>query len=71
MNWDIVKGNWKKLSGKVREEWGDFTDNDIEEMAGRRDQLIGKLQEKYGYARGEAEQKADEWAKRNTIDGTR
>jgi uncharacterized protein YjbJ (UPF0337 family) len=67
MNWDIVKGNWKKLSGKVREEWGDFTDNDIEEMAGRRDQLIGKLQEKYGYARGEAEQKADEWAKRNTI----
>ena len=67
MNWDIVKGNWKKLSGKVREEWGDFTDNDIEEMAGRRDQLIGKLQEKYGYARSEAEQKADDWAKRNTI----
>ena len=48
MNWDIVKGTWKQLKGKAREEWGDLTDNEYEEIAGNKDQLVGKLQEKYG-----------------------
>ncbi|RYG35320.1 CsbD family protein, partial [bacterium] len=47
MNWDIVKGNWKQLTGKLREEWGDLTDNEYEEIAGNKDQLVGKLQAKY------------------------
>jgi uncharacterized protein YjbJ (UPF0337 family) len=65
MNWDIVKGNWKQLSGKVKDHWGDFTDDEIVEIDGRRDQIIGKLQERYGLTRNEAEHQADEWAKKH------
>ena len=43
MNWDTVKGNWKQMTGKVKEEWGDLTDNDILEAEGDRDQLVGKI----------------------------
>jgi uncharacterized protein YjbJ (UPF0337 family) len=46
MNWDTVKGNWKQMTGKVKEEWGDLTDNEIREAEGDRDQLIGKIQAK-------------------------
>jgi uncharacterized protein YjbJ (UPF0337 family) len=59
MNWDQVKGNWKQFSGKVKEKWGDLTDDDLTMIAGRRDQLIGKLQERYGYAREVAEREVD------------
>ena len=64
MNWDIVKGNWAQLKGKVREEWGDLTDNEYEEIAGKKDQLVGKLQERYGWTREESEKRADDWAGR-------
>lgn len=66
MNWDIVKGKWKQLKGKVREEWGDLTDNEYEEIAGNKDQLVGKLQEKYGWTREEADRRADDWANRHS-----
>jgi uncharacterized protein YjbJ (UPF0337 family) len=59
MNWDQVKGNWKQFSGKVKEKWGELTDDDLTAIAGRRDQLIGKLQERYGYARDVAEREVD------------
>jgi uncharacterized protein YjbJ (UPF0337 family) len=59
MNWDQVKGNWKQFSGKIKEKWGDLTDDDLTVIAGRRDQLIGKLQERYGYAREVAEREVD------------
>ena len=62
MNWDIIKGNWNQLKGKARAEWGKFTDDDLETIAGSRDQLVGKLQERYGYAREEAERYADDFA---------
>jgi len=65
MNWDIVKGNWKQLKGKAREEWGDLTDNEYEEIAGNKDQLVGKLQEKYGWTRDEADRRANDWATRH------
>jgi uncharacterized protein YjbJ (UPF0337 family) len=65
MNWDVVTGNWKQLKGKAREEWGKLTDNDYEEIGGKKDQLVGKLQEKYGWTREEASQKADAWAARH------
>jgi uncharacterized protein YjbJ (UPF0337 family) len=64
MNWDTIKGNWNQLKGKAREEWGKFTDDDLEYIAGKRDQLVGKLQERYGYAREVAESHADDFADR-------
>src|SRR3546814_20174297 len=62
MNWDQVAGNWKQLKGVAKEKWGRLTDDDLEMMAGQRDQLIGRLQEHYGMAREEAEKEADRWA---------
>ena len=55
MNWDQVAGNWKQFQGKVKENWGKLTDDDVNVIEGRRDQLVGKVQEKYGIAREEAE----------------
>lgn len=64
MDWNVVKGKWKQVKGTAREEWGDLTDDDMEQIAGSKDRLIGKLQERYGYAKDDAEQRADEWAAR-------
>jgi uncharacterized protein YjbJ (UPF0337 family) len=62
MNWDQVAGKWKQVQGQAREKWGKLTDDDLHVIAGRRDQLIGRLQERYGYAREEAEREADAFA---------
>ena len=59
MNWDTIKGQWKQVKGKVREKWGDFTDDDLEAIGGVKDQFVGKLQERYGYAKEKAEREAD------------
>lgn len=56
MNWDQIQGNWKQFTGKVREKWGKFTDSDIEQIAGKRDQLIGLVQKHYGIEKEAAEQ---------------
>ena len=61
MNWDQVKGNWKQLSGKFKSKWGDLTDDDLTLAAGRREELIGKLQERYGLAKEQAEKELDEF----------
>jgi uncharacterized protein YjbJ (UPF0337 family) len=63
MNWDTIKGNWKQMSGKVKEKWGKLTDNDLTTIAGRRDQLVGKLQECYGYGKDQAERELDEFSR--------
>lgn len=55
MNWDQIEGNWKQFKGKVKEKWGKLTDDDLRVIGGKRDNLIGKLQEKYGIAKEEAE----------------
>lgn len=55
MNWDQIEGNWKQFSGKVREQWGKLTDDELTEIAGKRDQLVGKIQNRYGIAKEEAE----------------
>jgi uncharacterized protein YjbJ (UPF0337 family) len=65
MNWDTVQGNWKKITGKVKEKWGKLTDDDLTAINGKRDQLAGKLQERYGYAKEKAEKELDEFA--NTL----
>ena len=63
MNWDQIEGKWHQVKGKVREQWGKLTDDDLDVIAGRRDQFLGRLQERYGLARGEAERQIDEWVK--------
>jgi uncharacterized protein YjbJ (UPF0337 family) len=61
MNWDQVEGNWKQLKGKAKQQWGKFTDDELDVIAGKKDELIGKLQERYGMARQEAEREANLW----------
>jgi uncharacterized protein YjbJ (UPF0337 family) len=60
MNWDRIEGNWKQFKGKVKEKWGQLTDDDLDLAAGMRDQVIGKLQQRYGWQRDQAEQELDE-----------
>ena len=57
----ILQGKWKQLRGKVKERWGELTDDDLDQIEGKRDQLVGLLQEKYGYARKQAEKEYDEF----------
>ena len=54
MNWDTIKGQWKQFSGKVKEKWGNLTDDDLTAINGQQDQLVGKLQERYGYTKEKA-----------------
>jgi uncharacterized protein YjbJ (UPF0337 family) len=61
MNWDQIKGNWTQMKGKVKEKWGKLTDDDLTTIAGKRDQLAGKLQQRYGYAKEQAEKELDEF----------
>jgi uncharacterized protein YjbJ (UPF0337 family) len=63
MNWDQVKGNWKQFSGTVKVKWGKLTDDEVDQIAGRRDILLGKVQEKYGIAKEEAEKQVKDWEK--------
>jgi uncharacterized protein YjbJ (UPF0337 family) len=65
MNWDRIEGNWKQMSGQARQKWGKLTDSDWQVMSGRKDELVGRIQERYGIAREEARKQADEWA--NTL----
>lgn len=61
MNWDRIEGNWKQFTGKVKEKWGDLTDDDIARVNGNREQLEGLLQQRYGYAKDKAKQEIDSW----------
>ena len=63
MNWDQVKGNWKQFSGRVKQKWGKLTDNDLTLIAGKRDEFIGKLQERYGFQKDKAEKEVDEFTR--------
>ena len=63
MNWDQVEGNWKQYKGKAREQWGKLTDSDLEQIAGKRDQLIGRIQTSYGVAKDEAEKQVDDFSR--------
>jgi len=61
MNWDRIKGNWKQAKGEIRKQWGKLTDDDLDVIAGEREKLVGKIQDRYGIAKDEAEKQADEW----------
>jgi len=63
MNWDTIEGNWKQMAGQARQKWGKLTDSDWQVVAGRKDELVGRIQERYGIARDVAQKQADDWAK--------
>ena len=65
MNHDRIEGNWKQVKGKVKEQWGKLTDDDLDVIAGRRDQLLGRIQERHGLARDHAEREVDTFERRN------
>jgi uncharacterized protein YjbJ (UPF0337 family) len=62
MNSDQFEGKWKQLKGSVKQRWGKLTDDDVTALSGKKDELIGKLQERYGITREQAQREADEWA---------
>jgi uncharacterized protein YjbJ (UPF0337 family) len=67
MNWDQIEGNWKQLRGQAQQKWGNLTNDDLDVVEGRRDELIGKIQERYGVAKEEAERQVDDWM--NSVSG--
>jgi uncharacterized protein YjbJ (UPF0337 family) len=70
MNEDTLKGQWTQIKGRVREQWGKLTNDDLDQIHGRAEQLIGKVQERYGIQRDEAKRQVDDFM-RNTEPTTR
>jgi uncharacterized protein YjbJ (UPF0337 family) len=62
MDWNRIEGDWKRLKGNAKEQWGRLTDDDLAAINGRREQLEGKLQERYGYAKDRIKREIDNWA---------
>jgi uncharacterized protein YjbJ (UPF0337 family) len=67
MNTDILEGKWKQLRGEIRETWGELTDDELDQIAGKRDKLAGRLQEKYGWSKDEAERQIDDFVRKYEI----
>jgi uncharacterized protein YjbJ (UPF0337 family) len=65
MNNDRVEGNWKSIKGKVKEQWGKLTDDDLDVIGGKRDQLLGRIQQRHGLAKDEAERQVDTFERSN------
>ena len=65
MNWDRIEGNWKQFKGKVQQQWGSLTDDDLDRIEGKRKELAGRIQERYGKSQDEADREVDEWLARN------
>lgn len=65
MNQDRIEGNWKQVKGKIKEQWGKLTDDDLDVIAGKRDQLLGRIQERHGIAKDEAEVQVRNFEQRN------
>ncbi len=63
MNWEQVEGKWKQFSGKAKEKWGKLTDDDLTKINGKREQLAGLIQERYGIAKEAAEAQIDEFSR--------
>jgi uncharacterized protein YjbJ (UPF0337 family) len=64
MNWDRIEGNWKEFKGKAQQQWGKLTADELDQIAGRREELEGKLQKHYGYAKDKARAEVDTWLNR-------
>lgn len=68
VNSDQAAGQWKQLKGTIKQKWGKLTDDDLTTLSGKKDELVGKLQERYGYSKEQAAKEADEWAKASNHD---
>jgi uncharacterized protein YjbJ (UPF0337 family) len=64
MNWDRIEGNWKQFKGNAKQQWGKLTDDQLDVIAGKRDNLAGKIQETYGISKDETEKQLTDWQKR-------
>lgn len=67
LNEPWLKGKWNEFKGKIKEEWGDLTDDDLDRAEGNRDQVVGAIQQRYGLAKEEAERKVEKWEKRHGL----
>ncbi|AOY43997.1 MULTISPECIES: CsbD family protein [Psychrobacter] len=65
MNENTLKGEWKQLKGSVKQKWGELTDDDLDQVEGSRDKLVGRIQERYGHAQDHAEREVDDWRREN------
>ena len=65
MNWDIIQGKWDQLKGSAKQQWGDLTDDELTQINGDRDKLAGKLQERYGWAKTDVDEKMNEFLRRH------
>ncbi|MEJ6023646.1 CsbD family protein [Ramlibacter sp. PS4R-6] len=65
MNQDRIKGQWKQVKGKIKEQWGRLTEDDLDVIAGKRDQLLGRIQERHGIAKAEANRQVQDFEQRN------
>ena len=63
MNWDQIEGQWHQVKGSICAKWGELTDDEIEQLDGNRETMVGKIQEKYGIAKDQAQKQVDEWMK--------
>ncbi len=61
MNWDRIEGDWKQFKGNVKQQWGKLTDDQLDVIAGKRDQLAGQIQKAYGVSKDEAEKQLASW----------
>ena len=61
MNWDRVEGNWKQMKGLIKEQWGKLTDDDLDVIEGKREQLVGRIQKTYGCERDDADRQVRDW----------
>ena len=61
INWDQIEGDWKQFKGKIKQKWADLTDDEVEEVGGKKDVLVGKLQKRYGIGKEEAERQVNDF----------
>ncbi|MFP4539073.1 MAG: CsbD family protein [Dichotomicrobium sp.] len=70
MNWEQVRGNWHQMKGRVKQKWGELTDDELDQIAGRREYLAGKIQKTYGITLEEAEKQVDEWLEKEKTESS-
>ncbi len=71
MNWDLIEGKWKQLTGAVKQKWGKLTDDDVRLISGKKDELVGKIQERYGISKEEAKRQVEQWNPMDDVEATR
>lgn len=70
MNWETVEGKWEQMKGQVKEAWGKLTDNDLTQIRGQKDQLVGKIRERYGVEKEDAEEQIQKFCRNMKNDET-